>query len=108
VLLRCTVNGACPTPYVPTGLDAFDGPVFEAAQELPQKSESGYTINLAQAVLVRGEQELLMEPIPSILVSIKPMLIEGKMKNRGTPVRKDSTTWQKLVSYYRACQECAE
>jgi hypothetical protein len=102
VLLRLDVSDLSVVRVcVPTIIDGFDGPIFDAVDS-EAHSEAGRTIDLNPPGPLRpGETELAISPIPVHAISMLPLKIEGNLRS-GDPVPQTRVTWTRLVQYYRS------
>lgn len=87
---------------VPDVVDGFEGPVFEAAREIPP-SVVGRAINLSARPFAAGEIEIVTPPVSVSDIEVLPVAITPGDRAKGVPARDDMALWQELERYYRAC-----
>jgi hypothetical protein len=100
LILRCRFEPAMATVCVPTGCDAFDGPVFEAMLD---SNPSGRTINLNTDPFTPGEPEYAVTSLAADRIDVFPVRIGPTLRRSILPaVLEDDGTWNRLAAYYRA------
>jgi hypothetical protein len=100
VLMRCRRDAI--KARVPTTLDGFEGPVFEAMDE-QQRPVTGRAIDLSRRPFAPGEVEVVVGAIAVDQIDLLPVLVPESSKHQGVPVRDSLETWTALEQYYRAC-----
>lgn len=96
LLLRCDIRDL----RVPSCVDGFDGPIFEAS---PESASHGRTIDLnGSAQPMPGEPEFVLPPISSDRIWLWPILIDRGRRASSTPVPEGDPTWRRVASYYRS------
>jgi hypothetical protein len=100
LLMRCRRSAI--EAHVPTTLDGFEGPVFEAMNE-QERSVTGRAIDLSKRPFAAGEVEVVVGAIAVDHIDVMPVLVPDFSKHQGVPVRDTLETWTDLEKYYRAC-----